>query len=102
MKIFLFALMSSIQCRAWYPLRDLWWHPLQSERRLHHIIHKSKTEWIFSGTVRNENGVMQDAGFLRSPHPMRRAQALKYFAKAFPRANMIHVDDKNKIITYSF
>jgi hypothetical protein len=72
------------------------------ERRERRIVHKVKTEWIFSGTVRGDNGAMQDAGFLRSPYPMRRAQALRYFARQTPNAKILHIDDKNKIITYSF
>jgi hypothetical protein len=79
-----------------------WLDRKANERALRIIVHRVKTEWIFSGTVRNENGSMQDAGFLRSPYPMRRAQALKYFAKQFPRASIMHIDDKNKIITYTF
>ena len=81
---------------------DQWAQDRANARALHHIIHKSKTEWIFSGTVRNERGAMQDAGYLRSPVKMRRAKALRYFARQFPRASIIHVDDKNKIITYIF
>lgn len=79
-----------------------WQQKRQALRAEHFIVHKLKSEWLFSGTIRNENGVTQDAGYLRSPTKMNRAQALKYFARAFPRGNILHVDDKNKIITYSF
>jgi len=74
----------------------------EQARRLHHIVHKAKTEWLFSGTIRSDNGVISDGGFLRSPYAMRRAQALDYFVRTFPHGKIVHVDDKNKIITYSF
>lgn len=98
--------------KFWFQLRtnfdvaflryEQWLDERANARALHIIVHKVKTEWLFSGTVRNENGFMQDAGYLRSPTKMNRAQALKYFARAFPRGNILHVDDKNKIITYSY
>src|SRR4051812_22186464 len=79
-----------------------WLDERYNAKREQHIIHNVKTEWIFSGTVRNENGVIQDAGYLRSPSKMNRRQALAYFRREFPRAVPLHIDDKNKIITYSF
>jgi hypothetical protein len=81
---------------------EQWLDERYNKKRERHIVHKVKTEWIFSGTVRNEQGVIQDAGYLRSPKLMRRAQALKYFRREFPRATVLHIDDKNKIITYMF
>jgi hypothetical protein len=79
-----------------------WIDACETNYRERRIVHKAKTEWIFSGTMRNENGVIQDAGYLRSPKPMNRARALKYFRREFPRATVLHIDDKNKIITYMF
>ena len=79
-----------------------WWIDRRDAHRSRVIVHKAKTEWIFSGTVRNENGVIQDAGYLRSPKLMNRKQALKYFRREFPRAVVLHIDDKNKIVTYMF
>ena len=81
---------------------ESWLDARTNIRAERHIIHKAKTEWIFSGTVRNENGVIQDAGYLRSPRLMNRKQALKYFRREFPRATVLHIDDKNKIVTYIF
>ena len=80
----------------------MWLDIAENERRERIIVHKVKTEWIFSGTVRNDKGAMQDAGYLRSPDRKNRKQALRYFARMFPRGNLIHVDDKNKIIKYTF
>jgi hypothetical protein len=102
--VFWRALFYYVTSRRLAPERTFadWIESCDRERRERHIVHKSKTEWIFSGTVRNENGVIQDAGYLRSPKLMRRAQALKYFRREFPRATVLHIDDRNKIITYMF
>ena len=37
---------------------ETWLDARANARALNHIVNKSKTEWIFSGTVRNENGVI--------------------------------------------
>ena len=95
LKIQVFYHVSMLRYEQWVDERE-------QARRLRHIVHKTKTEWVFSAVVRNDKGAMQDGGYLRSPHPMRRAQALRYFAKNFPNARILHIDDKNKIVTYSF
>lgn len=91
-------------------IRNFWiarveaWHIKRGtfdQYREHFIIHKRKTQWIFSGTSRTAAGFRNDEGFVRSPKEMNRAQALRYFRRNFSKlAEVLHVDDRNKIITY--
>lgn len=65
------------------------------------IIHKVKTEWIFSGVCQDERGFFSDIGIERSPKKFNRAQALRYYHRQYPKAVIKHIDDANKIITYA-
>ena len=65
------------------------------------IIHKVKTEWIFSGVRQDEKGFFSDIGIERSPKRFNRAQALRYYHRQYPKAVIKHIDDANKIITYA-
>lgn len=85
-----------------------WWLEWQNARAIRHnkraesyIVNRVKTEWLFSGVSRDDHGFYSDAGFTRSPHPMNRAQALRYFSRLHPLAVVNHIDDKNKIITFT-
>lgn len=69
-------------------------------RHAHYIVHNLKSEWLFSGVLRDEKGYHSDAGFTRSPRLMNRAQALRYFKRFNPNATIKHIDDRNKIITF--
>lgn len=72
----------------------------RDERATAYIIHRKKTEWIFSGVDRGTFGT-RDMGFTRSPRLMNRAQAHRYLRNWYPQATIIHVDDRHKVITYS-
>lgn len=92
----------------WWVRTQVWWsirHERRTSRGLaraeKYIIHRHKTEWLFSGVTRDANGFYSDAGFTRSPRSMNRAQALRYFRRFNPNATLNHVDDKNKIITFT-
>lgn len=65
------------------------------------IIHKIKTEWIYSGVRQDDRGYFSDIGIVRSTRKLNRAQALSEFQTLFPKGVIKHIDDANKIITYA-
>lgn len=64
------------------------------------IVNKVRTRWMFSGVIRGPNGVRTDAGVVSPSAMMNKREALKAFAEVNPNARVVHVDDRNKIITY--
>jgi len=74
---------------------------LRDEMREHFIVHKLKTEWIFSGVRQDDKGYFSEIGIIRSGKKLNRAQAIRYTVNHFPRATIKHIDDRNKIITYA-
>jgi len=70
------------------------------ERAEEYVIHKLKTQWFFSGVIRNNQGT-RDLGVLPSAEIMNRKQALKWLHENFADVTILHIDDRNKIITYA-
>lgn len=67
----------------------------------HFIVHKLKTQWIYSGVRQDEKGFFSDIGIVRSTRKLNRAQALREYQTMFPKGVIKHIDDANKIITYA-
>jgi hypothetical protein len=56
--------------------------------------------WLFSGVKTSANNARSDGGCFQASSLMTEAEALAFLGSVIPRAQVIHVDRENSIITY--
>lgn len=76
-----------------------WMKSIRVQFLVWHAIHWKKYTWIVSGVKLGANNVRSDTGFIRL-HNFRRAEVIAAVRDSYPGAVILHIDDRNKIVTY--